>query len=166
MIKIMAFGEPDEVAKKFILESLHNEHISRYLYSYFDNCDLNRLATLRPNQMSADEKEAWRRGRRLLTLRAGDYILHKHVPVRGMVTAARICSEYFYDANPKPMDSTGRQDGRHCFRVDKIFEFRRDAVHPQLQTKLKVMGALYAISDVKEFFESMRNLGMPFDESD
>lgn len=93
--------------------------------------------------MTADEKEAWRRGRRLLTLKAG-----------------------FYDANPKTMNADGRQDARHCFRVDKIFEFRRDAVHPQLQTKLKVMGALYAISDVKEFFESMRDLGMPFDESD
>lgn len=166
MIKIMAFGEPDEVAKRFILDSLHNDHVARYLYSYIDNCDLNRLATLQPNQMTADEKEIWRRGRRLLGLKAGDYILHKNVPVRGKVTAARICSEYFYDANPKPMNSAGRQDGRHCFRVDKIFEFSRDAVHPQLQIKLKVMGALYAISDVKEFYESMRNLGMPFDESD
>ncbi len=65
----------------------------------------------------------------------------------------------FYYANRKPMNSDGRQDARHCFRVDKIFEFRRDAVHPQLQTKLKVIGALYA-------FESMQDLGMPFDESD
>ena len=166
MINIFAYGEPDAEAKKFIIDSLRGEKISRFLYSYIDDCDLNRLAKIPINQMSTDEKEIWRRGRRLLTLKAGDYILHKHVPERGKVTAARICSEYFYDENPKPIDTFGRQDGRHCFRVDKIFEFRRDAVHPQLQTKLKVMGSLYKIPDVKEFFESMQVLGMPIDQAD
>ena len=166
MINIMAYGEPDAEAKKFIIDSLLNEKISRFLYSYIYNCDLNRLAKIPINQMTADEKEIWRRGKRLLNLKAGDYILHKHIPERGKVTAVRICSKYLYDANPKPINTEGRQDGRHCFRVDKIFEFRRDAVHPQLQTKLKVMGALYAIPDVKEFFESMQALGMSFDEAD
>lgn len=167
MINIMAYGEPDsQQEKEFIIDSLRNEKISRFLYSYIDNCDLNRLAKIPANQMTADEKEIWRRGRRLLNLRAGDYILHKHIPERGKVTAVRICTEYFYDPNPKPISASGRQDGRHCFKVDKIFEFRRDAVHPQLQTKLKVMGSLYKIPDVKEFFESMQALGMPFDQAD
>ena len=166
MINIMAYGEPDhEMEKKFVIESLR-DNISRFFYSYIDNCDLNRLAKIPANQMSADEKEIWRRGKRLLNLKAGDYILHKHIPERGKVTAVRLCSKYFYDANPKPIDNSGRQDGRHCFHVDKIFEFRRDEVNPQLQTKLKVMGALYKIPDVKDFFESMQALGMPFDEAD
>ena len=166
MINIFAYGEPDDAAKKFITDSLHNEMISRFLWSWYHDCNLNRLAKIPADQMTADEKEIWRRGRRLLTLKAGDYILHKHIPERGKVTAVRLCSEYFYDANPKPIDTSGRQDGRHCFHVDKIFEFPRDAVHPQLQTKLKVMGALYKIPDVKEFFESMQALGMPLDEAD
>lgn len=166
MPKIMAYGEPDEVAKKFVLESLYKDKISRFLYSWIPNCDLRRLADTPTNQMTADEKEIWRRGRRLLNLRAGDFILHKNLPERGIVTAARICSEYFYDPAPKPLNAAGRQDGRHCFHVDKIFEFRRSDVHPQLRIKLNVMGALYQIPDEKEFYESMFNLGMPFDEQD
>ena len=166
MPKIMAYGEPDEVAKKFVLESLYKDKISRFLYSWIPNCDLRRLADTPTNQMTADEKEIWRRGRRLLSLQAGDFILHKNLPERGIVTAARICSEYFYDPDPKPLNETGRQDGRHCFHVDKVFEFRRSDVHPQLRTKLNVMGSLYKIPDEKEFYQSMLNLGMPFDEQD
>ncbi len=166
MPKIMAYGEPDEAAKKFVLESLYKDKISRFLYSWIPNCDLRRLANMQINQMTADEKEIWRRGRRLLSLQAGDFILHKNLPERGIVTAARICSEYFYDPDPKPLNEDGRKDGRHCFHVDKVFEFRRSDVHPQLRTKLNVMGSLYKIPDEKEFYQSMLNLGMPFDEQD
>ena len=56
--------------------------ISRFLYSWIPNCDLRRLADTPTNQMTADEKEIWRRGRRLLNLRAGDFILHKNLPER------------------------------------------------------------------------------------
>lgn len=164
-MKIFAYGEPDEVAKKFVIESL-KDHVSRFCYSWFDNCDLNRLATVPTYQMTADEQEAWLRGKRLLTLQPGDWILHKNVPVHGIVTAVRICSEYFYDANPKPLNAAGRQDARHCFHVDRIFEFRRDAVHPQFQSKLRVMGSLYQVKPEKLFYESMQALGMPFDQSD
>lgn len=164
-MKIFAYGEPDEIAKKFIIESL-KEYISRFCYSWFDNCDLNRLANVPTYQMTADEQEAWLRGKRLLTLQPGDWILHKNVPVRGIVTAARICSEYFYDANPKPLNAAGRQDGRHCFHLDKVFEFRRDAVHPTLGKKLRVMGSLYQVNAEKLFYESMQALGMPFDQLD
>ena len=165
MINIFAYGEPSyKEEKEFIIESLR-DNISRFFYSYID-CDLNRLKNVPENQMSADEKEIWRRGKRLLTLKEGDYILHKHIPERGKVTAVRICSKYFYDANPKPLNASGCQDGRHCFKVDKIFEFRRDEVNPQLKLKLKVMGALYKIPDVKDFFESMQALGMPLDKAD
>ena len=164
-MKIFAYGEPDEVAKKFIIESL-KEHVSRFCYSWFDDCNLIRLANVPTHQMSADEQEAWLRGKRLLTLQPGDWILHKNVPERGTVTAVRICSEYFYDANPKPLNADGRQDARHCFHVDKIFEFSRDAVHPTFAKKLKVMGSLYQVKPEKLFYESMQALGMPFDQLD
>lgn len=99
-------------------------------------------------------------------MNVGDYILHKNIPERGKVTAVRICSKYFYDANPRPIDTSGHQDGRQCFHVDKVFTFNRDEVNPQLGTKLRVRGSLYKIPDVKEFFESMQALGMPLDHAD
>lgn len=164
-MKIFAYGEPDQDAKNFVIESL-KDHVSRFFYSWFDNCDLNRLANVPTYQMSADEQETWLRGKKLLTLQPGDWILHKNVPERGIVTAVRICSDYFYDANPKPLDTAGRQDGRHCFHFDKIFKFRRDDVNPTFGRKLRVMGSLYQVKPEKLFYESMQALGMPFDKID
>ena len=87
--------------------------------------------------MTADEKSSWKYGRRLLSFKPGDWVLHKNVPEYGKVTAARLSSEYFYQ-NPLPAPGT---DGRQCFKVDKVFTFNRNdkRVHPDFYRKLKVM---------------------------
>ncbi len=164
-MKIFAYGEPDQDAKNFVIESL-KDHVSRFCYSWFDDCNLTRLAHVPTYLMTADEQEAFQRGKRLLTLQRGDWILHKNVPEHGIVTAVRICSDYFYEANPKPLNAAGRQDARHCFKVDKIFSFRRDDVNPTFGRKLRVMGSLYQVKPEKLFYESMQALGMPFDQLD
>ena len=165
MPKLYAYGEPDLEAKTFITDSLR-DNISRFLYSWIPDCDLNCLKDMSDYEMTTDQKEIWRRGKRLLTFQKGDWIFHKNVPEKGLVTAARISSSYFYDATPRPLNNSGRQDGRHCFYADKVFVFERNKVDPQLCTDLKLMGALYRIYREREFYESMWALGMPFDEID
>lgn len=147
---------------QYVYDSLVNEKISRYLWSWFDNCDLNRLKNVPLDKMTSDEQTAWKRGRRLLDFHVGDWVLHKNVPRWGQVTAARLSSEYFYRV-PK-----NENDGRQCFKVDKVFTFDKkdERVHPLFRAKLNVMGALHRIYDEKEFYESLAELGYEFDESD
>ena len=160
---VYAYGEP-EGNQKFIYNSLVNQKISRYLYSWFDNCDLNRLYGLPENKMSADEKKSWNYSWRLLYFRPGDWVLHKNVPRYGQVTAARLSSEYFYQAEMPAK----HQDGRQCFRVDKVFEFTRDDknVHGIIYARLIKQGSLRQIYYEKEFYESLIALGYELDDLD
>ena len=161
---IYAYGSPGDDIKPFIYDSLVNQNISRFLWSWYHDCDLNRLKNVPQDEMAPDERESWKRGRRLLDFHPGDWVIHKHIPAYGKMTAARLSSEYFYQ-NPLPAPW---KDGRYCFKVDKVFTFdRRDErVHPLFRAKLNVMGALFRIRDEKEFYESLYDLGCEFDESD
>ncbi|MBR4903416.1 MAG: restriction endonuclease [Selenomonadaceae bacterium] len=159
---IYAYGAPHDEGKKYVYESLVNEKISRYLWSWFDNCDLNRLKNIPLDKMTSDEQTAWKKGRRLLDFHVGDWVLHKNVPRWGQVTAARLSGEYFYRV-PQNED-----DGRQCFKVDKVFTFDRtdEHVHPDLYRKINVRGHLYRIYSEKEFYKSLAELGYKFDEAD
>ena len=144
---IYAYGSPGDDIKPFIYDSLVNQKISRFLWSWYHDCDLNRLKNVPWDRMSSDEKESWERGRQLLDFRPGDWILHKNVPQWGQVTAARLSSEYFYQ---NPLPAAGK-DGR---------------VHPNLYRSINVRGSLYRVSAEKEFYESLAELGYKFDEAD
>ena len=161
---IYAYGEP-KGNQQFVYDSLVSQNISRFLWSWYHDCNLNRLKDIPWDRMSSDEKESWKHGYRLLSFRPGDWILHKNVPQWGQVTAARLSSEYFYQ-NPLPAPG---KDGRQCFHVNKIFTFnRRDGrVHPDLYRKIaNVRGYLYQVYSEKEFYESLAELGYKFDEAD
>lgn len=154
---IYAYGTPSDPKDiNFIYESLTKHNISRFLWSYFDNCDLNRLKDIKWKDMSDDEKKCWKKARRLLDFKEGDWILHINVPKYGMVTAARIVSGYIYDNNLPE----GQDDGRHCFKVDSVFEFDRNnaCVHKYLSTRLKLQGSLWRIYCVDEFEKSKTKL--------
>lgn len=161
---IYAYGSPGDDIKPFIYDSLVNQNISRFLWSWYHDCDLNRLKKVPTDRMSPDERESWRRGRRLLDFRPGDWVIHKHIPTYGKMTAARLSSEYFYQ-NPLPAPW---KDGRQCFKVDKVFTFDKkdERVHPLFRAKLNVMGALHRIYDEKEFYESLYEFGCEFDDVD
>ena len=159
---IYAYGEP-EGNQKFIYNSLVNQKISRYLYSWFDNCDLNRLQDS-AERRTKDERTAWDYGKRLLDFRPGDWVLHKNVPRYGQVTAARLSGEYFYQAQlPAPYNA-----GRHCFHVDRVFEFTRNSknVNGIIYARLIKQGSLRQIQYEKEFYESLIALGYELDDLD
>lgn len=161
---IYAYGTPGDNAKPFIYNSLVNDQISRFLWSWFHDCNLNRLKNVDWDLMTDDEKASWKKGHRLLDFLPGDWVLHKNVPEWGKVTAARLSSEYFYQ-NPLPAPGG---DGRHCFHVDKVFTFDRkdERVHPDFYRKINVRGALHGIYSEKEFYQSLRELGYQFDDKD
>ena len=96
---IYAYGDPQDGARKFVYDSLVNDKISRFLWSWYHDCDLNRLARVPRNNMTADEQISWSKGHRLLEFRPGDWVIHKNVPEWGQCTVARLSSEYFYQ-NP------------------------------------------------------------------
>ena len=160
---IYAYGEP-KGNQQFVYDSLVNQNISRFLWSWYHDCDLNRLKNVPLDRMSSDERESWRRGRRLLDFRPGDWVIHKHVPEYGKMTAARLSSEYFYQ-NPLPAPG---KDGRQCFHVDKVFTFDKkdNRVHPNLDRSINVRGSLCRVYAEKEFYESLAELGYKFDEAD
>ena len=153
---IYAFGTPEQEAIPIIYESLTKNHISRFLWSYFDNCDLNRLKNLDWQKMSEDERNCWSHAHRLLEFEPGDWIMHINVPSWGLVTAAKICSGYFYQ-NPLPYSLN---DGRHCFEVDEVFTFDRNdiRVHPKFSARLKLRGGLWRIYCEEEFYKTLDNL--------
>ena len=165
---IYAYGDPDPEnrfgKRKFIYDSLVNDKISRFLWSWYHDCDLNRLAKLSQYEMTADEQISWKKGHRLLEFRPGDWVIHKNVPEWGQCTAARLSSEYFYQ-NPLP---AGHGDGRQCFHVDRVIDFARGdgRLHPIIYSRLKVMGAVYRIYFEKEFYETLIALGYELDDID
>lgn len=155
---IYAYGTPSEDSRDFVYQSLTDEQnpTSRFLWSYFSNCDLNRLKNVKWSDMTDDEKDCWTHARRLLEFSPGDWILHINVPSYGKVTAAKIISEYEYqDILPEP-----HADGRHCFRVEKVFTFDRNdvRVHRKLSSRLKLQGGLWQIYCEDEFYKSLKLL--------
>lgn len=164
---VYKYGDPDPENqwgnRKFAYDSLINDKISRFFWSWFDDCDLHRLKNIPPEKMSVDEQTAWNKGHRLLDFRRGDWVIHKNVPERGKCTAVRLSGEYFYKNPP-----VYQNDGRQCFDVDRIFTFslKDERVHPLFRSKVNVMGALTRIYDEKEFYESLIALGYKIDETD
>ena len=153
-----AYGTPREDSREFVYKSLTDEQnpVSRFLWSYFPNCDLNRLKTLKWEEMTADEINCWKHAHRLLDFKPGDWVLHINVPEYGKVTAARITSEYEYqDILPE-----SHTDGRHYFRVKDIFTFDRNdkRVHRKLSSRLKLQGCLWQVYCEDEFNKSLNLL--------
>ena len=161
---IYAYGSPHDDIEPFIYDSLVNQKNSRFLWSWFHDCNLNRLRNVDWNKMTADEKVTWKYGHRLLEFKPGDWVIHKHIPTYGKMTAARLASEYFYQ-NPLSAPDT---DGRQCFRVDRVFTFARkdNRVHPDFYRKLNVRGTLYQVYSEKEFYQSLLELCYEFEEQD
>lgn len=154
--KVYAYNKPADELIPFIYDSLTKDHISRYLYSYIPNCDLNRLKDVPWQKMTEDEKKCWSHAHRLLDFQKGDWILHINVPEYGKVTAGRIVGEYTYQENlPSPWS-----DGRYMFAVEDVFTFDRNdpRVHPYLSSRLKLQRSLWQIYCVDEFERSLKLL--------
>lgn len=153
---IYAYNTPDDV--EFVHKSLTEDHISRFFWSYRDDCDLRELNKMSWNQMDSEQIDCWKHAYRLLDFKKGDWILHINVPKYGKVTAAQIVSEYYYDNNLP----AGHIDGRHCFKIDgnTLIEFDRNdsRVHAYLSARLKLQRALWRIYCVEHFERSLKEL--------
>ena len=153
---VYAYNKPADELIPFIYDSLTKDHISRYLYSYIPNCDLNRLKDVKWKDMNEDEQNCWSHAHRLLDFQKGDWILHINVPEYGKVTAGRIVGEYTYQENlPSPWN-----DGRYTFAVEDVFTFDRNdpRVHPYLSSRLKLQRSLWQIYCIDEFERSLKLL--------
>lgn len=152
---IFAYGDPSSSEKRaFIYDSIVNEKISRFLWSYIKNCDLNRLKDVA--QKNEDEQQCWNHAHNLLRIKPGDWIIHVNVPEWGKVTAVHVTSEYFYQEElPSPQD-----DGRYCFKVDEFITFDRNdnRVHPKLSARIKLRGAFWQVYCESEFEASLKLL--------
>lgn len=155
---LYAYGTPSKAEHvKFVYDSLMDAEkpLSRFLYSWFSDCDLNRLKNVRWDDMDEDEKNCWYYGKRLLEFKEGDWIFHINVPEYGKVTAAKIVGHYIYqDKLPD-----GQDDGRHCFPVSDVFTFDRNdsRVHPKLSSRLKLQGSLYRLKNCEDEFKVSMN---------
>ena len=152
---IYAYGEP-KGNQQFVYDSLVKDGISRFLWSWYHDSNLKRLRNVPRDQMTADEQATWSKGHRLLDFRVGDWVLHKNVPEWGQITTARLSSEYFYQAEMPAQ----HQDGRQCFRVDKVFTFTNDyteqGLHKVLYNEIAgKQGALYQVTCDREFYETI-----------
>ncbi len=157
-MEIYAYGDPGEENREFIYQSLKDAQkpVSRFLYSYFSNCDLVRLKGMDWNKMNVDEQNCWHHANRLLNFKEGDWIVHINVPEWGKVTAAEIIGNYTYQDNLPD----GYTDGRHTFAVRNVITFDRNApgVHQKLSSRLKLRGALWQVYCEDEFYESLKLL--------
>ena len=152
---IFAYGDPSSSEKRaFIYNSIVNDKISRFLWSYIKDCDLNRLKDVA--QKNEDEQRCWKHAHNLLGIKPGDWIIHVNVPEWGKVTAVHVASEYFYQEElPSP-----QADGRYCFKVDEFVTFDRNdnRVHPMLSARLKLQGAFWRVYCESEFEASLKLL--------
>ncbi len=149
----------DDNLRKFAYESLVNDGVSRFFWSYKETFDLHVLADkASKDELDSEEAEIFKEQKFLLGIVPGDYVVHINVPEWGKVTVGKVESAYYFQK-----DLPGNQtDGRHCFRVKNVFRFTRDdpLVHPDVNQSLKGRGRFWRMSAelVGEFFENLFSL--------
>lgn len=156
---IYAYNTPSgEETVDFVYKSLVEDHVSRFFWSYREDCDLRILNKMTWDQMDDVQIDCWKHAHRLLDFKKGDWILHINVPRYGMVTAAQILEEYDYDNNLPE----GHDDGRHCFKIDSntliTFDRNDTRVHSYLSARLKLQRALWRIYCVEHFEKTLKEL--------
>ncbi len=156
---IYAYNTPSgKETVDFVYKSLVEDYVSRFFWSYREDCDLRILNKMSWAQMDDEQIDCWKHAHRLLDFKKGDWIIHINVPEYGKVTAARILEDYYYDNNLPE----GHDDGRHCFKIDSntliTFDRNDSRVHPYLSTRLKLQRALWRIYCVEHFENSLEEL--------
>ena len=156
---IYVFGDPqDEGLAKFAYDSLVNDGISRFFWSYNEGIDLNVLTSKKWEELTPEEYEARKKSEFLLGIKPGDYVVHVNLPTWGKVTVCKVVLGYYFQRDLPE----GHNDGRHCLQVNNVFTFDRDdpLVHHEISTRLKLKGSHWKILDEyeKEFFDSLSSL--------
>lgn len=151
---IYVFNEAED--SSVIAQSLCNDSISRFGWSYDDSSDLRILQHKSWNEMSPDEISIWKKTNFLLNIKQGDWIIHVNTPAWGQCIAGEVLEEYFFDT-----DST-KEDFRHCITIkgETLIQFDRNAnqIYPAVSRRLKLQGHYWRMYYEKEFFESIARL--------
>lgn len=154
---IYVFNKGEEHAVKFVSNSLKNEGLSRFGWSYFDSADLKELKDKPWSEMNSDEIETWNKTKFLLDIKPEDWVIHINLPSWGLCTAAKVVEGYFFEKQNNEIS-----DFRHCLKIDKntIIEFDRNAkeVHPHVSSRLKLQGKYWRLYAEKEFFGTIDNI--------
>ncbi len=112
---VYVFGVPqDEWLAKFAYDSLVNDGISRFFWSYDESFDLNFLTSKNWDELAPEEYEARQKSEFLLGIKPRDYIVHVNLPSWGKVTECKVASEYYFQRDLPE----GHNDGRHCLQVN------------------------------------------------
>jgi len=131
-----------------ILSSL-SQGEGRFGWSYIQSANLNKLKQKVDqngwNSLSDGEKDCYQIF--LLDFKSGDYVIYINVPEWGKCTLAKVTGQYFWEFKD--------EDFNHRFPVDpstiKIFDRNSEAVHPALNSRLKLQGRWWRIYLKNEF---------------
>lgn len=154
---------PDEEAIDFIFSSIKTG-VSRFGWSYLENCDLNRLTKANWDELSDDEKKCLSATRFLLEIMPGDWIVHVNVPKWGHCSAVQVSGGYTFDENRNDLgkDYTDTGDYKHRIQIDAktLISFDRNDpnVLPYISRRLKLQGSHWKIYDTASFEQSLDNL--------
>lgn len=153
---VWVFNKPDNDYLNYVYQSLKNDGLSRFGWSYLENADLLSLKDISTNKFDLEELDVWKRTNFLLNIKEGDWVVHINIPSYGMCVAAKVIGTYQFDK------TQNRADFRHTLKIDKnsIQEFDRNDINvlPVISRRLKLQGHYWRIYNKSEFLKSLDNL--------
>ncbi len=109
--------------------------------------------------MTINEKQCWKRGKFLLDVAIGDWIIHINLPKWGSCIVGRVLETYSFEQEGNEVG-----DFRHMIKLDlstiTAFERNDPKVLPIIQSRLKLQGSHWRIFPEyeKDFLETIDNL--------
>lgn len=155
---IKGSDHPEQVQK--VYESIYNG-FSRFGWGFHSSQNLNEISRDLSN-LNEYQKETWQKGKFLLDVKEGDWIVHINTPSYGRCVAVKVKNGYEFDKGLFFDDANLDPDFSHRLAVDtnSIIEFDRnnDAVVPAVSRRLKLQGSSWQIHTKKEWEQTIENL--------
>jgi predicted Mrr-cat superfamily restriction endonuclease len=162
---VWVFNTPQgEGEVDFVYSSLQ-KGISRYGWSYVNTADLRKMENKEWEELDEAEARCWNRGRFLLEVEKGDWIVHINVPEWGLCTAGQVVEPYKFDPKKNSIGIDDYSDGgnfRHMLGIDTktliTFDRNNENVTPYISRRLKLRGAHWRIYETDEFLKSLEDV--------
>lgn len=123
---------------------------ARFGWSHFDGADLRRLGEKhRQGPMNGVETDCWKRSKRLLELRQGDFLIFVNMPSVHECSVVELTGQYLFT---DVWDPENRGDYRHLLpcRYRGTFDRNDPIIHPEICKRLKLKGALWSLDNVRD----------------
>jgi hypothetical protein len=154
---IWAIKNPDEQEHIDFVASSLRQGMSRFGWSYANNCNLAQLDNMSWDEMNDDQAECYRKANFLLQVEPGDWIVHINVPSYGQCISAQVVGAYSFDSTPNPVN-----DFRHTLQIDPAtlvgFDRNDPNVLPAISNRLKLPGRYWRIGHLDDFQQTLTNL--------